>query len=68
MSKIRFGANQNPKPKHKPFPYQLEAFEAIKNLDYCAILHEQGLGKTKIALDLMLNWMSADAVDLLFLL
>ena len=63
MSKILF-AKQSFEPRHKPFPYQYEAFEAIKELEYCAILHEQGLGKTKIALDLMLNWLSTDAVTL----
>lgn len=35
------------------FQYQKEAFEAIKDLEYAAIFHEQGLGKTKIAIDLL---------------
>ena len=40
--------------KTDAFPYQLQAFLTVRDLDYSAILHEQGLGKTKIAVDLML--------------
>lgn len=50
-------------PKHDAFPYQAEAVEAIKNLTYAAIFHEQGLGKTKIAIDLALSWLQMDVVD-----
>ena len=49
--------------KHAPFAHQLEAFEAIKDLPYAAIFHEQGLGKTKIGLDLALSWLDRDLVD-----
>ena len=42
---------------HDAFPYQREAFLAIKDLPYSAIFHEQGLGKTKIAIDLLLYWL-----------
>ena len=31
------------------FPHQLEALEAIKDLPYAAVFHEQGLGKPKSA-------------------
>lgn len=48
---------------HKPFPFQLEAYEAIKDLEYAAVLHEQGLGKTKIAFDTALHWLEGDDVD-----
>ncbi len=34
--------------KYDAFPYQKEAIEAVKDLEYAAIFHEQGLGKTKI--------------------
>lgn len=50
-------------PKHQGFPYQVEAVEAIKGQEYAAIFHEQGLGKTKIGLDLALQWLNADVVD-----
>lgn len=43
--------------KYDAFPYQKEAFEAVKDLEYAAIFHEQGLGKTKIAIDLILYWL-----------
>lgn len=49
--------------KQRGFPYQLEAVEAIKNLEYSAIFHEQGLGKTKIGLDLALLWLKQAVVD-----
>jgi len=45
------------------YAYQLEAVEAVKNLPYAALFHEQGLGKTKIALDLALEWIQDSAVD-----
>ena len=38
----------------------------MKSLDYAAIFHEQGLGKTKIATDLILLWLSKDIVDTVF--
>ena len=47
----------------EPFAYQLQAVEAAKDWEYAALFHEQGLGKTKIALDLALRWFGADAVD-----
>ena len=49
--------------KYEAFPYQKEALEEIKNLKYAAIFHEQGLGKTKIALDLLLYWLKEGLVD-----
>lgn len=50
-------------PKLQGFPYQVEAVEAVKGLEYAAVFHEQGLGKTKIGLDLALQWLNADMVD-----
>ena len=54
-------------PKHAAFPYQLDAIRAVKDLPYAAIFHEQGLGKTKIAIDLALIWLQADVVDTVFI-
>ena len=45
------------------FPFQREAFDEIKDLEFAAIFHEQGLGKTKIAIDLAHYWLESDAVD-----
>lgn len=52
--------------KHDAYPYQLDAVRAVRALDYAAIFHEQGLGKTKIAIDLIHFWMEQDAVDTVF--
>lgn len=48
---------------HRAFGYQLEAVEAVKRLPYAALFHEQGLGKTKIGIDLALEWLREDVVD-----
>ena len=53
--------------KHVAFPYQAEAIDAIRELPYAAIFHEQGLGKSKIAIDLMLHWLNTKAVDTILL-
>ena len=34
-----------------------------RDLPYAALFHEQGLGKTKMALDLALHWLTSGAVD-----
>lgn len=49
--------------KTDAFPYQLQAFLTVRDLDYSAIFHEQGLGKTKIAVDLMLYWLKHRDID-----
>jgi SNF2 family DNA or RNA helicase len=49
--------------KHKGFPYQLDAVEALKALPYAAVFHEQGLGKTKIAIDIAIDWIRQRVVD-----
>lgn len=49
--------------KFSAFPYQREAFDAVKDLEYAAIFHEQGLGKTKIAIDLLLYWLETTSID-----
>ncbi len=50
-------------PKHQGFVYQVEAFEAVRDLTFSAVFHEQGLGKTKIGVDLVLYWLRNDVVD-----
>ncbi len=49
--------------RHHGFAYQLQAVEAVKHLPFAAIFHEQGLGKTKIGIDLALEWLREDAID-----
>jgi SNF2 family DNA or RNA helicase len=49
--------------KLEAFPYQSEAVQAIRELEYSAILFEQGLGKSKIAIDLMMYWLEKKMVD-----
>lgn len=61
MLKVQKAANLE--AKRAAFPHQLEALEAIKDLPFAAVFHEQGLGKTKIGLDLGLSWLARDIVD-----
>jgi SNF2 family DNA or RNA helicase len=49
--------------KHQGFAYQVAAVEALQGLEYSAVFHEQGLGKTKIGIDLALLWLTADLID-----
>lgn len=49
--------------KKNAYPFQQEAFDQIKNNEYFAIFHEQGLGKTKIAIDLTYFWLGDEQVD-----
>jgi len=55
-------------PKFDAFPYQVDALMSVKELQYAAIFHEQGLGKTKIAIDLSLTWLLNDTVDTVFII
>ena len=54
--------------KRNAYPYQLDALLAVKSLTYAAIFHEQGLGKTKIATDLILQWLTDDVIDTVFVI
>lgn len=63
MKKIHLCKEPNLIAKYEAFPYQKEAFEAIKDLEYAAVFHEQGLGKTKIAIDLLLYWIAQTSID-----
>lgn len=53
--------------RHTAFAFQREAVDALKEREYGAIFHEQGLGKTKIAIDLILHWLDTKAVDTVLL-
>lgn len=50
-------------PKAAGFVYQVQAVNATKDLPYAAVFHEQGLGKTKIGIDLALYWLTKSVVD-----
>ncbi len=63
MKRIHLYKEPNLMAKYDAFPYQKEAFEAVKDLEYAAIFHEQGLGKTKIAIDLLLYWLEKTDID-----
>ena len=63
MKKMHLSKEPSLLAKYEAFPYQKEAFEAVKDLEYAAIFHEQGLGKTKIAIDLLLYWLQNTSVD-----
>lgn len=49
--------------RKQPFLYQLQAVQAVKDLEYAALFHEQGLGKTKIGIDLAFTWLKRELVD-----
>lgn len=53
----------NLKLKKDAYPFQKDAFNEIKNKEYFAIFHEQGLGKTKIAIDLAFHWLENQDVE-----
>lgn len=63
MKKIKLKNEPKLIAKLNAFSYQMEAFNAVKDLSYSAIFHEQGLGKTKIAIDLMLYWLETKDID-----
>lgn len=49
--------------KLEPFAFQREAIDFARHLEYSAIFFEQGLGKTKIAIDLIRSWLTARELD-----
>lgn len=67
MKRIHLYKEPNLMAKYDAFPYQREAVDEIKNLDYAAIFHEQGLGKTKIAIDLLLHWLKNTDIDVVLI-
>jgi|WetSurMetagenome_2_1015567.scaffolds.fasta_scaffold106456_2 SNF2 family DNA or RNA helicase len=63
MQRIKLNKEPLIEAKLEAFTYQKNAVEKVKDFDYCAIFHEQGLGKTKIAVDVMLYWLKNKIVD-----
>ena len=63
MKKIHLKKEPSYEAKMKSFLYQEQAVEFVKDLEYSAIFHEQGLGKTKIAIDILLYWISEKEID-----
>lgn len=63
MSRINYDKIYDLTARLDAFQYQHEAFLALKDKDYAAIFHEQGLGKTKIAIDLLLYWLQYRDID-----
>ena len=61
----RISLKREPKldAKHEAFAFQAEGIKAIRGFDYAAIFHEQGLGKSKMAIDLMLYWLENKLID-----
>ncbi len=49
--------------KHDAFPFQEEAVQFASEKEYSAIFYEQGLGKTKIAIDVILRWLKNKCID-----
>jgi SNF2 family DNA or RNA helicase len=56
-----------PVAKFDALSYQSDAVHALEDLEYGAVFHEQGLGKTKIAIDLALHWLTSAIVDAVFI-
>jgi SNF2 family DNA or RNA helicase len=67
MQLIRLDKEPNINPKYKAYPYQDQAVKSVCDLEYAAIFHEQGLGKSKIAIDMMLYWLEKKYVDTVLL-
>lgn len=63
MAPIYLKKEPNYAPKKDAFLYQAEVVEAASKIEYAAIFLEQGLGKTKVAIDLMLRWFISKDVD-----
>jgi SNF2 family DNA or RNA helicase len=63
MPRIHLKREPRLDPRCEAFAYQAEAVLAIRDKEFAAIFHEQGLGKTKIALDIVLYWLERKAVD-----
>ena len=63
MPKLHPDKRINTKAVHAAYTFQQEATAAVKDLEYSAVFHEQGLGKTKIALDTTLYWLKNNIID-----
>lgn len=67
MSQIHLKKEPRLTPKLEAFQYQNEAVAAIRDLPFGAIFHEQGLGKSKIAIDIILYWLETKTIDTVIL-
>lgn len=56
-----------PIAKFEALSYQSDAVRALEKLEFGAVFHEQGLGKTKIAIDLALEWILSGAAESVFI-
>ena len=65
---LRPDPSLNFRAKLQGYSYQIDAVEAVKNLEYSALFHEQGLGKTKIAIDLSLYWLEDQLLDCIIII
>ena len=54
-------------PKTSQLEFQKIAYQKLKNIEFGAIFYEQGLGKTKIAIDLILYWLKNNFLDTVFI-
>lgn len=68
MNQIRLRREPRLDAKCEAFNYQREAFLAVRDSEYACVFHEQGLGKTKIAIDLILYWLKERHVDTVLLI
>ena len=61
--KSKFLKSFEGKIKHEAHDFQQIQIDSIKDLEYAAIFDEQGLGKTKIAIDILVHWLNKNYVD-----
>jgi SNF2 family DNA or RNA helicase len=55
-------------PKTQPRSYQVECFNLAKSRDGFGIFFEQGLGKTKVAIDLCCHWLQQGVITKVIIL
>lgn len=67
VQKMKLSFEPTYKAMFEAYEYQQKAVDAIKDLEYGAIFHEQGLGKTKIAIDILLYWLNQKIVDVVLI-
>lgn len=63
MQKIQLKKEPRLVAKYKAFPFQSVAVDFVCQRDYAAVFYEQGLGKTKIAIDVILRWLKERQID-----
>lgn len=63
MQKIKLYKEPRLDAKYEAFPFQSLAVEFVCKKEYSAVFYEQGLGKTKIAIDVILDWLHEQAID-----